>query len=135
MLPFNTSAFLNLLGASDCAAQCKAIVTSFEEFDAKSEDVLQHIACFTQCCEETGPPPSDFNMTDPIEKAAWLRSILKKILSLPDPKTMPLASKQLVSFQNRQWIYVLLMSVWSAAMKTIMLHYQELHDKDGVVLW
>jgi hypothetical protein len=30
---------------------------------------------------------------------------------------MDLASKQLVSFQNCQWIYVLLKSVWSAAMK------------------
>jgi hypothetical protein len=27
------------------------------------------------------------------------------------------------------------MSVWSTAMKTIMLRYQELHDQDGVVLW
>ncbi len=48
---------------------------------------------------------------------------------------MPLASRQLVSFQNRHWIYVLLMSVWSASMKAIMLRYQELHDQDGVVLW
>jgi hypothetical protein len=48
---------------------------------------------------------------------------------------MPLASKQLVSFQNRQWLYILLMTVWSAGMKTLMLCYQELHDQDGVVLW
>jgi hypothetical protein len=27
------------------------------------------------------------------------------------------------------------MSVWSATMKTIMLHYQELDDQDGIFLW
>jgi hypothetical protein len=43
---------------------------------------------------------------------------------------MPLASKHLVSFQNRQWMYVLLMNVWTAAMKTIMLCYHQ----DGIVL-
>jgi hypothetical protein len=48
---------------------------------------------------------------------------------------MPLASKQSVSFHNRQWIYVLLMTVWTSTMKTIMLRYQELHDNDGIVHW
>lgn len=177
MLPFNTSAFSNLLGASDRAAQRKAVVAPFDEFDAKAEDVMQHIAQFTQRCEETSiiedfnfieserSPPSDLDMSDPLDKATWLsdprrfvhgnilldsskadmskiqaardtiRSNLKKFSSPPDPVKMPLASKQLVSFQNRQWIYVLLMAVWSANMKTIMLRYQELHDQDGVVLW
>jgi hypothetical protein len=177
MLPFNTSAFSNLLGATDRAAQRKAVVAPFDEFDAKAEDVIQHIAQFTQRCEETGiiedfafiesenSPPSTIDMTDPTQKAAWLadpkrynygnllidsskadmtkiqaahdtiRSNLKKFSSPPDPVKMPLASKQLISFQNRQWIYVLLMAVWSANMKTIMLRYQELHDQDGVVLW
>ena len=54
MLPFNTSAFSNLLGASDRAAQRKAVVAPFDVFDAKAEDVMQHIAQFTQRCEETG---------------------------------------------------------------------------------
>jgi hypothetical protein len=64
-----------------------------------------------------------------------IRSSLQKFTSAPDPVNMPEASKKLVSFQNCQWIYILLMSVWSAAMKTIMLRYQEVHDQDGVVLW
>ncbi len=111
------------------------------------------------------PPPSDVDLSDPTSKAAWLkdsrrlnysnllidsskatienvqaardliRTNLKQFSSPPDQKKMALASQQLVSFQNRQWIYVLLMSVWTAAMKTIMLRYQELHDQDGVVLW
>jgi hypothetical protein len=166
------SAFSNLLGASDCAAQRKAVVAPFDEFDAKAEDVIQHIAQFTQQCEETGiitdfnfiesknPPPSTVDMTDSAQKAAWLIdpkcfnycnllidsskadmtkvqathytiwSNLQKFSSPPDPVKMPLASKQLLSFQNHQWIYVLLMAVWSANMKT----NQELHDQDGVVL-
>jgi hypothetical protein len=110
-------------------------------------------------------PPSDVDLSNPVEKAAWLsdshhfnhgnflidasqatiekvqaardkiRANLQQFTSPPDPKTMLLASKQLVSFQNRQWLYVLLMTVWSTGMKTLMLHYQELHDQDGVVLW
>jgi hypothetical protein len=47
---------------------------------------------------------------------------------------MPLASKQLVSFQNRQWIYTLLQTVWTSAMKMIMSRFHELHDQDGVTL-
>jgi hypothetical protein len=55
MLPFNTSAFSNTLGATDRAAQRKALVAPFkEDFEGKAEDVLQHIAAFTQRCEETG---------------------------------------------------------------------------------
>jgi len=58
-----------------------------------------------------------------------------KFTTPPDPVKMPLASKQLVSFQNHQWIYVLLQTVWAASMKAIMSKYQELHDNDGVILW
>jgi hypothetical protein len=84
LLPFNTSAFSNVLGASDRAAQRKALVSSFDAFDDKPEDAHQHIAQFTQRCVETGvvedfsfiigenPPPSDVDLTDPIEKAAWI---------------------------------------------------------------
>ncbi len=39
LLPFNTSVFSNILGAPDRAAQRKAIVAPFDEFDAKPEDV------------------------------------------------------------------------------------------------
>ena len=64
-----------------------------------------------------------------------IQSALQKFTSVPDPIKMPLASKQLVSFQNRQWLYTLLQNVWTFNMKTIMLRYQELHDQDGIVLW
>ncbi len=85
MLPFNTSAFSNTLGATNRAVQCKALVAPFkEDFDAKSDDVIQHIASFTHRCEETGvvedfnfvlhenAPPSDVDMTDPKAKTSWL---------------------------------------------------------------
>ncbi len=85
MLHFNTSAFSNTLGAADRAAQRKALVTPFkEEFDAKPDDVMQHIASFNHHCEETGviedfnyilhenSPPSDVDMTDTKAHAAWL---------------------------------------------------------------
>jgi len=115
--------------------------------------------------EHENPVPSTVDMTNPKEKAAWLadpdrfsygnilidsssvtleklqatrdkiRTSLQKFSTPPDPKTMPLASQQLVSFQNRQWIYALLQNVWGPTMKTIMLRYQEAHDKDGVLLW
>jgi hypothetical protein len=178
LLPFNTSAFSNLLGASDRAAQCKALVAPFkEEFDGSPDDVLQHIASFTTHCTETGVtedfnyiekekyPPSVIDMDDPASKTSWLsdprcftygnilintstatieklqqardkiQSSLQKFTSLPDPTKMPLASKQLVSFQNHQWIYVLLQTVWSASMKIIMSRFHELHDQDGVIRW
>jgi hypothetical protein len=178
MLPFNTSSFSNTLGASDRAAQRKALVAPFkEEFEGKPEDVLQHIAIFTHRCEESGViedfkfieeehlPPSDIDMSDPKQRTSWLsdprrftygnilldsskatlekmqqarddiRQALKKFSSPPDPVKMPLASQQLVSFQNRQWLFTLLQNVWSIHMKTIMARYQELHDQDGVVLW
>jgi hypothetical protein len=64
-----------------------------------------------------------------------IRSNLQKFPSPPDPTKMPLASKQLVSFQNRQWIYVLLQTVWTASMKLIMSRFHELHNQDGVILW
>jgi hypothetical protein len=35
LFPFNTSAFSNTLGDPDCAAQCKALVTPFDEFGRK----------------------------------------------------------------------------------------------------
>jgi hypothetical protein len=177
LLPFNTSVFSNLLGASNRAAQCKALVSPFDEFDGKPEDVHQHIEQFTHCCVKTGviedfsfivseePPPSDIDLSDPIEKAAWLvdprhfkignlliyasqatmdkiqgacdkiRTNLQKFSLPPDPVKMPLAPKHLVSFQNHRWIYVLLMTIWTPALETIMLRYQELHYSDSIVLW
>lgn len=67
MLPFNTSVFSNLLSAFNCTALQKAIVAPINEFDAKAEDVMQHIAQFTQCCEEIG---------------------IRKILIVLNPKTL-----------------------------------------------
>jgi hypothetical protein len=44
MLPFNTSAVCNTLGATNCAAQQKALGTPLQyDFDGKPEEVLQHI--------------------------------------------------------------------------------------------
>jgi hypothetical protein len=81
----NDSAFSNILGASDHAAQHKAVVASFkEDFDGKPEDILQHIAVFTHCCEETvvievlnfiekeNDPPSHIDMSDPSNCTALL---------------------------------------------------------------
>jgi hypothetical protein len=64
-----------------------------------------------------------------------VRNALSKFSSPPNSVKMPLASKQLVSFQNREWIYTLLMTVWTSNMKAIMQPYEELHDQDGIVLW
>jgi hypothetical protein len=64
-----------------------------------------------------------------------VHNALSKFSSPPDPIKMPLASKQLVSYQNREWIYTLLMTLWTSNMKAIMQCYEELHDQDGVVLW
>jgi hypothetical protein len=55
MLSFNTSAFSNSFGASDHAAQRKALVAPLkEEFYGKPEDVLQHIKAFDHRCKEAG---------------------------------------------------------------------------------
>ncbi len=88
MLPFNTSSFSNTLGATDWAAQRKALVAPFkEEFDGKSDDVLQHIAIFTHRCEESRViedfrfideehlPPSDIDMSDPKQWTSWLSDL------------------------------------------------------------
>jgi len=173
----NTSTFSNTLGATDRADQRKALVSPFTEFDGKPEDVLQHIARFTQRCKETGvvedfnfiicenEPPSDIDLTDPTQKNAWMsdsrrftygnllqdpsqatlekvqtardrvRSQVNKLTSVPDPTKMPKCSQALVSYQNREWIYVLLMNVWSLTMQAIMNRYQEAHEQDGIVLW
>jgi hypothetical protein len=80
MLPFNTSAFSNTLGASDRAAQRKALVGPMkEEFHGKHEDVLQHIKAFNHHCREAGViedfnyieeehlPPSSTDLNDPTQ--------------------------------------------------------------------
>jgi hypothetical protein len=115
--------------------------------------------------DKENPPPSDVDMDDQKERLAWLsdprrfvygnflldssnatlekiqaardtnKAIIDKHTSRPDPIKMPIASKNLVSFQNRSWIYVLLQTVWTASMKALMSKYQEVHNNDGVVLW
>jgi hypothetical protein len=84
MLPFNTSAFSNTLGAPNRAAQRKALVAPLkEDFDGKPEDVLQHIKAFNHHCREAGVikdfkyieeehlPPSSVDLTN-TQCAAWL---------------------------------------------------------------
>jgi hypothetical protein len=110
-------------------------------------------------------PPSSVDLSDPVKKAAWLsdpdrfvygnllqdaskatfenviaartsvRNSVNQLTATPDPKKMPLTSQKLVSYQNRDWMYVLLMSVWSLTMQAIMDRYQETHEQDGVMLW
>jgi hypothetical protein len=101
--------------------------------------------------EKENLPLSSVNLDDPADLKAWhanpdrftygnilldssvatiekmqqarntVRNALSKFSSPPDPVKMPLASKQLVSFQNREWIYTLLMTVWTSnIMKAIM---------------
>jgi len=119
---------------------------------------------FNFIIKENSPPPN-IDMDDQKERLAWLsdpkryeygnflidsssatlekiqdardrnREIVNKQTARPDPNKMPIVSKNLVSFQNRSWIYVLLQTVWTATMKAIMLKYQEVHQNNGVVLW
>jgi hypothetical protein len=84
MLPFNTGAFSNTLGATDRVVQRKALVAPFKnEFDGKPEDVLRHIANFNHRCKEAGvvedfkfimkenTPPSTLDLSDPKDCATW----------------------------------------------------------------
>jgi len=107
-------------------------------------------------------PPDDIDMEDQKERLAWLsdprrftygnllidsstaklqtardanKNIVLKQTNRPDPIKMPIVSKNLVSYQNRSWIYILLQAVWTTAMKVIMSKYQEVHDNDGIILW
>jgi hypothetical protein len=60
-------------------------------------------------------------------------SSLEQFTAPPDPVKSPVNASYLVSFQNRQWIYVLFQNTWSSNMKLIMQRYQELHEEDSVV--
>jgi hypothetical protein len=110
-------------------------------------------------------PPSDVDLNDKAAAAAWLtdarrfttanilidsseatfdnikaardliRSDLATLTTTPCPKKQPKDARQLVSFQNRQWIYTLLQNTWTPPMKAIMQKYHEVHAQDGVVLW
>jgi hypothetical protein len=110
-------------------------------------------------------PPSDVDLTDKTSVAAWqtdprrftiknllidsseatfdnvkaardtIRNNLTTLSNAPCPKKQPKAAQQLVSFQNRQWIYTLLQNTWTPHMKAIMQKYHEVHGQDGVVLW
>lgn len=84
MLPFNTSAFSNTLGATDRATQRKALVTPLKDkFDGKPEDALRHIADFNHRCKEAGvvedfrfivkenTPPSTLDLAEPVDHAKW----------------------------------------------------------------
>jgi hypothetical protein len=64
-----------------------------------------------------------------------ITSSLEQFTAPPDPIKSPVNASYLVSFQNRQWIYVLLQNTWSSNMKLIMKRYQELHEEDGVLLY
>jgi hypothetical protein len=110
-------------------------------------------------------PPSDVDLNDKAAAAAWitdprrfttnnllidssdatfenikaardlLRSDLVMLTTAPCLKKQPKVACQLVSFQNRQWIYTLLQNTWTPHMKAVMQKYHEVHAQDGVVLW
>jgi len=110
-------------------------------------------------------PPSTVDMNDTSQKTTWLsdpdrfdygnllqdasqatlakvlaardsvQNTVNKLTATPDPKKMPITAQRLVSYQNRDWIYILLMSVWSVTMQAIMDRCQETHEQEGVVLW
>ncbi len=111
------------------------------------------------------PPPSNVDLNDKTSIAAWItdprrlttgnliidsseatfenvkaardliRSDPATLTSAPCPKKQPKAARQLVSFQNCQWIYTLLQNTWTPHMKAVMQKYHEVHGQDGVVLW
>jgi hypothetical protein len=115
--------------------------------------------------EQEHSPPSTVYLTDPIQAASWItdpchvtngnilidassatlekmqeahdniRLSLAQFTTPPDPVKSPINAGYLVSFQNRQWIYVLLQNTWSSNIKLIMRHYQEQHDQDGILLY
>jgi hypothetical protein len=64
-----------------------------------------------------------------------IRLSLAQFTASSNPVKSPINAGYLVSFQNRQWIYVLLQNTWSSNMKLIMQHYQEQHDQDGILLY
>ncbi len=110
---------------------------------------MQYTALFTQQCEETGvigdfnfvphenPPPSTIDRTDPVQVTSWKKDPRRttSFTTQPDPVKSPVNARYLVSFQNCQWIYVLLQNTWSPEMKVKMQRYQELHNQDGVLLF
>ena len=108
------------------------------------------------------PPPVTLDMTDPKTQLLWERSsdrfelgnllddpsqatmenmqaardlVRKTVKSIKSkPKAGSFEAECLVSFQNRGWIYDLLLSSWTPSMISKMSKYLENHDKDGVVL-
>jgi hypothetical protein len=104
--------------------------------------------------EHENSPPSTVDMNDSASRTAWLidprhftlgnflidasqatlasvqrvreniRDYLSTLTVSPDPIKQPIGAQFLVSYQNRQWIYVLLQTVWSSNMKLIMQRYQ-----------
>jgi len=108
-------------------------------------------------------PPNHLNLEYPKDLAQWEQSpdrfVLGNLLDDPSratlenvqqvrdivrksatnlhgkPKAGSIKSDHLTSFQNRMWIYDLLLSSWTENMLSIMSKYLEHHDGDGVVLY
>lgn len=119
----------------------------------------------TNFIDEENEPPSNVDTTNSAARTSWLsnphhynygnilidastatieklqqacdkiQTSLNKFTSPPNHIKMPIAPKKLVSFQNRLWIYVLLQTVLTSAMKVYMSWFHELFDQDGVILW
>ena len=108
-------------------------------------------------------PPSHLDLTDPKDLAQWenhpdrfvlgnllddpSRATLENVQQVHDivrktvnnlqtkPKAGSINSEHLTSFQNRMWLYDLLLSSWTENMLSVMSKYLENHDGDGVVLY
>jgi hypothetical protein len=72
-----------------------------------------------------------------LENVQQVRDIVRKSATNLNakPKAGSIDSDHLTSFQNRMWIYDLLLSSWMENMLSIMSKYLEHHDGDGVVLY
>ena len=71
-----------------------------------------------------------------MENIQAMRDIVRRTVKVirANPKAKSKEAEHLVSYQNRQWLYELFMSAWSAFMTSTMSKYLESHDGDGVVL-
>jgi hypothetical protein len=72
-----------------------------------------------------------------LENVQQVRNIIRKTVDNlhSKPKAGSIESEHLTSFQNRMWLYDLLLSSWTENMLSTMSKYLENHDGDGVVLY
>ena len=107
-------------------------------------------------------PPTHLDTSDPVQRIIWesdpdrfiygnlfedsSQATIENIKAMRDdvrrtiktmrvrPKANSIEAEHLVSYQNRQWIFDMLVNSWTSTMITTMTKYLETHDNDGVVL-